>query len=131
MSVAAAASAHSRRVTRLYRQALKTLFDYCEDRPLWISEGFALRKQFDQNKHLTDQRAIEKVVAAAEKKLAELKHPMPYILPTEPGGTMYQRYPNNGKGVQDDACRIPPSFITPEVLERLVNNDPSLIPGRS
>ena len=44
---------------------------------------------------------------------------------------MYQRYPNNGKGAQDDACRIPPSFITPEVLERLVNNDPSLIPGRN
>ena len=50
---------------------------------------------------------IEKVTAAGEAKLIEMAHPDPYNSPTNPGGSKYQRYPNNGLGFSPEVCRIP------------------------
>ena len=71
-------SAHVKRVTCLYRHGLKNLQNHCVHRDLFIEQGFALRAEFDANKHVKDSRLIEKIVSAGEAKLAQYLHPDPY-----------------------------------------------------
>mmetsp|Transcript_46601 Transcript_46601/g.77030 ORF Transcript_46601/g.77030 Transcript_46601/m.77030 type:complete len:105 (-) Transcript_46601:332-646(-) len=101
---------HVQRVQRLYRRSLKNLLNWCVHRDLWIEEGFKLRAEFDANKHLADARHIEKIVSAGEAKLLEYKHPDPYTIPTDFGGSKYMRYHANGKGYPEEVCEIPAYF---------------------
>ena len=71
-------TAHTQRVTRLYRAGLKNLLNWCVHRDLWISEAFKLQAEFRANKSIKDPRLIEKLVSDGEAKLAEYAHPDPY-----------------------------------------------------
>jgi len=79
-------------------------------RDLFIQESLLLRARFDSNKDLKNPTLIEKVVLDGEAELKEYTHPAPYRINTMPGGTKYQRYPNNGLGYPPEVCAIPPWF---------------------
>ena len=52
-------TAHQIRVTRLYRHCLKNLQNWTVHRELFVTEGFAMREQFERNRALTDARLVE------------------------------------------------------------------------
>ncbi|KAF9436381.1 hypothetical protein BGZ76_004112 [Entomortierella beljakovae] len=83
--------AHRRLVQSLYRRSLKTAQDWYIDTNLFRRKAVELRMQFDANKNLTQPRQIAQAVRTAERQLEELRHPDPYIAPTAPGGTKFER----------------------------------------
>ncbi|CAH6718841.1 hypothetical protein CLIB1444_01S15698 [[Candida] jaroonii] len=83
--------ANSKRVTGLFRQALRTAFDHSIKWELYRAETIKIRKQFDANKSVSDPQLLEELIKKTEDKLQEWKHPDPYITPQRPGGTKYQR----------------------------------------
>ena len=95
---------------RLYRSGLKNIMDWTVQRELFISEGFALRAEFDANKHVSDPYMVEKLVSAGEERLAYHAHPDPYTIPTAPGGSKYMRHPGNGLGPAAEIIGIPSYF---------------------
>ena len=107
MSTKVLAASHSLRVTRLYRASLKNLLNWTVWREMWIEKAFELRAEFDANKHVTDPKQLERIMTAAEARLAEFRHPDPYVLNHMPGGTKYQRYPRNGLGLPPEVCALP------------------------
>lgn len=89
--------ANTKRVTSLFRKALRTAFDQSLKFDLYRQETILIRSQFEANKHILDPKELEQVLTLARAKLAELAHPDPYIPPSRPGGTKYERnlpYPN-------------------------------------
>ncbi|CAK7906446.1 hypothetical protein CAAN1_30S00254 [[Candida] anglica] len=83
--------ANSKRVAGLFRQALRTCFDHSVKFEVYRAESLKIKKQFVANQKIEDPETLEKVIRATEAKLAEWKHPDPYIPPCRPGGTKYQR----------------------------------------
>lgn len=83
--------ANSKRVASLFRQALRTAFDHSMKFEVYRAEQNKIRKLFDANKKIDDEATLEKVIKSTESKLAQWKHPDPYIPPCRPGGTKYQR----------------------------------------
>ena len=94
---------HKQRVLKLYRDSLKHLLSWTGCRAIWREQAVLLRERFDENKYLTDRTQIQKVLEEGEKLFQENRHPQPYIFPTAPNGSKWERY-------------IPPS---PSVLEML------------
>jgi len=90
-------------VKLLYRNICKTLFDYSSSRAVWGEFIKEARDSFEANKNLTDDAEIEKKIKAAEQWLIDYKHPDPYRVPTNPGGSKFQR-------------NVPPDL---EVVEKL------------
>lgn len=83
--------ANSRRVASLFRQALRTAFDSSLKFDAYREETLKIRAQFEANKHVNSPEELERIIARTKEKLAEWKHPDPYIPPCRPGGTKYQR----------------------------------------
>ncbi|ODV77669.1 uncharacterized protein CANTADRAFT_92085 [Suhomyces tanzawaensis NRRL Y-17324] len=83
--------ANSKRVASLFRQALRTAFDSSLKFDAYRKETIKIRAQFEANKTVNDPSELEKIIQATQGKLAEWKHPDPYITPCRPGGTKYQR----------------------------------------
>lgn len=81
---------HAQRVTRLYRNSLRTSRDWIIDYELWVKDAENIQALFrvNKNKSVTEGRFL------AEKGLAELfkrRHPEPYIPIYAPGSSSYQR----------------------------------------
>ena len=127
-------SAHVIRVKKLYRHGLKCLHNWTVHRDLYISKGFELRAEFDAQKLVTNPSVVEKLVSDGEAKLVTYAHPSPYTralppahtarmrrthcgnhhaprslasVPTMPGGTKYQRHPNNNLGWSPEVRNSP------------------------
>lgn len=83
--------ANSKRVASLFRTALRTAFDSSLKFDAYRNETIKIRAQFDANKNIANPNELESVIAKSQQKLAEWKHPDPYITPGRPGGTKYQR----------------------------------------
>ncbi|ORZ16125.1 hypothetical protein BCR41DRAFT_353574 [Lobosporangium transversale] len=83
--------AHRRLVQSLYKRSLKTAQDWYIDTNLFRRKAVELRMQFEANKNLRHPRQIAQAVQEAERQLKELRHPDPYIAPTAPGGTKFER----------------------------------------
>lgn len=82
------------RVMRLYRQCLRTAFDWSWNRDAWyddvsqslwrcshdsfLSQAKDIRQRFEENKELVDLNQIDRVIAAGEAELLEKRHPDPY-----------------------------------------------------
>ncbi|XP_047128757.1 uncharacterized protein LOC124809141 isoform X1 [Hydra vulgaris] len=94
---------HKQRVLKLYRDSLKHLLSWTGSRLIWREQAVLLRERFDANKHLTDRSQIQKVLEEGEKLFNENRHPQPYIFPSAPYGSKWER-------------NIPPP---PSVLEML------------
>jgi NADH dehydrogenase (ubiquinone) 1 beta subcomplex subunit 9 len=60
-------------------------------RPELREKSMIIRTLFDNNKHLTNLKEIEKVLAHTEYLLAAYHHPQPYISMSAPGGTKFER----------------------------------------
>lgn len=83
--------ANTVRVSSLFRQALRTAFDCSLKFDAYRAETIKIRKQFESNRNISNPTDLEEVIKKTEAKLAEWKHPDPYIPPLRPGGTKYQR----------------------------------------
>lgn len=83
--------ANTKRVSSLFRQALRTAFDHSLKFDLYRAQTINIRSQFEANKHVSNPEELEGLIKATEAKLKEWKHPDPYIPPCRPGGTKYQR----------------------------------------
>ncbi|CAD1813406.1 Complex 1 protein (LYR family) protein [Candida parapsilosis] len=83
--------ANTKRVSSLFRQALRTAFDHSLKFDLYRAQTINIRSQFDANKHVSNAEELEHLIKLTEAKLKEWKHPDPYIPPCRPGGTKYQR----------------------------------------
>ncbi|KAG0250896.1 hypothetical protein BG011_007992 [Mortierella polycephala] len=82
---------HRRLIQSLYKRSLKTAQDWYIDTSLFRRKAVELRMEFDAKKNLRHPRQIAQAIQDAERQLAELRHPDPYIAPTAPGGTKFER----------------------------------------
>ncbi|KAG7661903.1 uncharacterized protein J8A68_004570 [[Candida] subhashii] len=83
--------ANSKRIASMFRRALRTAFDHSMKFSVYRQTTIQIRQQFETNKDIRDPQELERVIEAAEAKLAHWKHPDPYIPPSRPGGTKWQR----------------------------------------
>jgi NADH dehydrogenase (ubiquinone) 1 beta subcomplex subunit 9 len=90
----------------LYRRALKTSLDWAVHRDVWRGQALYIRRLFEAQRDVKDfksqrvrRRVLAHRVADAAQALVEetehilqtWKHPEPYIPPTAPGGTKFER----------------------------------------
>ncbi|KAH8915044.1 hypothetical protein BT69DRAFT_1357063 [Atractiella rhizophila] len=83
--------AHRRYVQHLYRRALKGSLNWYIRHDEWRIKALHIRAMFEQNRQVRDPRAVAKLLAEAEKEVAKWDHPDPYIVPSFPGGTKWER----------------------------------------
>ncbi|TAQ84612.1 hypothetical protein B7494_g7075 [Chlorociboria aeruginascens] len=90
-------------VSSLYRRSLKLSLDWAVHRYLWRGQALYIRSLFEANKNITDPRQQRAGCLEIFKALLEKwKHPDPYIPPTAPGGSKYER-------------NLPPPLLGPPV----------------
>ncbi|KAJ7930120.1 hypothetical protein B0H13DRAFT_2310150 [Mycena leptocephala] len=85
------ASVHRQYVQSLYRRRLKNSLDWTIRRDVWRAKAMEIRAEFEHNRNVKDPRQLAQILEQAEAKLAGWKHPDPYIPPTAPGGTKWER----------------------------------------
>lgn len=83
--------ANTKRVSSLFRQALRTAFNSSLKFDSYRRETIKIRQQFEAERHVADVNELHNLIKKAELKLQEWKHPDPYIPPCRPGGTKYER----------------------------------------
>ncbi|KAJ7498587.1 hypothetical protein FB451DRAFT_1202396 [Mycena latifolia] len=84
-------SVHRQYVQSLYKRRLKNSLDWTISRHEWRAKAMQIRAEFEVNRHVKDPRELARVLEEAEAKLAAWKHPDPYIPPTAPNGTKWER----------------------------------------
>lgn len=75
----------------LYRRSLKLALDWSVHRDVWRGQALYIRSLFEKNRAVTDPRLQRALLKETEKLLEKWKHPDPYIPPTAPGGSKYER----------------------------------------
>jgi len=85
------ALAHRARVMDLYRNSLRTCLSWAVDREVFFAEAEKIRTRFDENKNISDFAVALDKVKKGEAELAGYAHPDMYTIPTNPGGSKYQR----------------------------------------
>ena len=75
----------------LYRRSLKLALDWSVHRYLWRGQALYIRSLFEKNRNVTNPRQQRALLKETEKLLENWKHPDPYIHPTAPGGSKYER----------------------------------------
>ncbi|XP_044715462.1 complex 1 protein (LYR family) domain-containing protein [Hirsutella rhossiliensis] len=75
----------------LYRRSLKLALDWAVQRQLWRGQALYIRSLFEANRNVSDPRQQRALLSETEKLLDSWKHPDPYIPPTAPGGSKYER----------------------------------------
>lgn len=75
----------------LYRRSLRLALDWAVQRQLWRGQALYIRSLFEANRHVTDPRQQRALLSETEKLLSGWKHPDPYVPPTAPGGSKYER----------------------------------------
>ena len=83
--------ANRRYVMSLYKRCLKLSLDWIIRRDIWRSEAIEIRQMFDANRNMNDPRQLKILLGKAEATLASLRHPDPYVFPTAPGGSKFER----------------------------------------
>ncbi|KAF8806324.1 LNS2-domain-containing protein [Phlegmacium glaucopus] len=84
-------SAHRLYVKSLYKRYLTNALDWTIRRDIWRGQAMQIRAEFEKNRNVHDPRALASILQKAEADLANMKHPDPYIPPTAPGGTKWER----------------------------------------
>jgi NADH dehydrogenase (ubiquinone) 1 beta subcomplex subunit 9 len=75
----------------LYRRSLKLALDWSVHRHLWRGQAVYIRSLFENNRDVSDPRLQRTLLKETEKLFEKWKHPDPYIHPTAPGGSKYER----------------------------------------
>jgi len=83
--------AHTHLVKTLYRQIIKLQLHWIIDLTRWRGEALATRRLFESSRDLKDPNEIAAKVKEAQHWLKEHWHPEPYAIPTQQGGSSYQR----------------------------------------
>ncbi|KAM9886995.1 hypothetical protein OXX80_013969 [Metschnikowia pulcherrima] len=83
--------ANTKRVSSLFRRALRIAFDSNLKFDAYRQETIRIRSLFEANKKISDPNELENVIATTRAKLVEYAHPDPYIPPLRPGGSKYER----------------------------------------
>ncbi|KAL0631292.1 hypothetical protein Q9L58_009844 [Maublancomyces gigas] len=78
-------------VCSLYRRSLKTAFSWADGRVMYRITALNIRDMFEANRHTTDPRLQRALLQNTEDALERWKHPDPYLPPTAPGGSKYER----------------------------------------
>ncbi|KAJ3569094.1 hypothetical protein NP233_g5281 [Leucocoprinus birnbaumii] len=84
-------SAHRIYVKSLYKRYLTNSLDWTINRPLWREQALLIRAEFEKNRDVSDPRALAEILEKAERELVRRRHPDPYIAPSFPGGTKWER----------------------------------------
>ncbi|KAF9450650.1 NDUFB9, NADH-ubiquinone oxidoreductase [Macrolepiota fuliginosa MF-IS2] len=84
-------SAHRLYVKSLYKRYLTNSLDWTINRPLWREQALLIRAEFEKNRDVTDPRTLAQILEKAERDLVAKRHPDPYIAPSFPGGTKWER----------------------------------------
>ncbi|KAJ7229419.1 hypothetical protein B0H12DRAFT_1147781 [Mycena haematopus] len=84
-------TAHRQYVQSLYKRRLKNSLDWTIRRDIWREKAMAIRAEFERHRDVKDPRQLAHIFQQSEAKLAAWKHPDPYIAPTAPGGTKWER----------------------------------------
>ncbi|KAF8555372.1 NDUFB9, NADH-ubiquinone oxidoreductase [Imleria badia] len=91
MSSPSFSAVHKSYVKSLYRRMLKNELDWVVRRDIWRGRAMVIRAEFERNRDVHDPRALAEILQKAEADLAAKLHPDPYIPPTMPGGTKWER----------------------------------------
>ncbi|CAO1621215.1 unnamed protein product [Parajaminaea phylloscopi] len=83
--------AHRSYVKSLYKRFLKNELDWVIRRDIWRDRAIEIRAEFERNRHIRNPRELAQVLDAAEKRLADVRHPDPYKPPLGEDGTKWQR----------------------------------------
>ncbi|KAL5597067.1 uncharacterized protein BROUX77_007015 [Berkeleyomyces rouxiae] len=75
----------------LYRRSLKLALDWAVHRHIWRGQALYIRSLFEANRSINNPRQQRALLSETEKLLEQWKHPEPYIPPTAPGGSKYER----------------------------------------
>jgi NADH dehydrogenase (ubiquinone) 1 beta subcomplex subunit 9 len=75
----------------LYRRSLRLALDWTVERQLWRGQAVYIRSLFEANRTVNDPRYQRALLSETESLLRSWKHPDPYIVPTAPGGSKYER----------------------------------------
>jgi len=75
----------------LYRRSLKLSLDWAVHRHLWRGQALYIRSLFEANRRIDEPRQQRALLKETEKLLDRWKHPDPYLPPTAPGGSKYER----------------------------------------
>ncbi|KAK7529192.1 hypothetical protein BKA81DRAFT_411385 [Phyllosticta paracitricarpa] len=78
-------------VCSLYRRSLKLSLSWAVHRHLWRGQALYIRSLFEDKKNVTDPRLVKDLLKETEDLLEHWKHPDPYVPPTAPGGSKYER----------------------------------------
>ncbi|KAK9462672.1 uncharacterized protein V1516DRAFT_670854 [Lipomyces oligophaga] len=89
--MASAQSIYAPQVYSMYRRALRTSLSWTIRRDIWRQEALEIRAAFEKNKEVSDPRMIKQLISDGEAKLRANRHPDPYIPPSRPGGSKYER----------------------------------------
>ncbi|KAF9031788.1 hypothetical protein BDZ89DRAFT_984423 [Hymenopellis radicata] len=91
MSTSTFSAAHRLYVKSLYKRMLTNELNWIVDRRIWRAKAMDIRAEFDRNRNVHDPRALAVILERAEAKLAQDKHPDPYIPPMMANGTKWER----------------------------------------
>ncbi|KAF9226905.1 hypothetical protein BS17DRAFT_728864 [Gyrodon lividus] len=91
MSATQFSAVHRSYVKSLYRRMLKNELDWVVRRDIWRGRAQLIRAEFERNRNIHEPRALAQIFEKAEAQLAKRLHPDPYIPPTMPGGTKWER----------------------------------------
>ncbi|KAK9480258.1 hypothetical protein V1514DRAFT_325901 [Lipomyces japonicus] len=91
MSAITASTEHLAQVSSIYRRSLRLSLNWAVRRDIWRREALAIRARFEANKNVTDPRQVTVLLQSAEAELDANRHPDPYIPPSRPGGSKYER----------------------------------------
>ncbi|MCJ1298522.1 hypothetical protein MMC08_001312 [Hypocenomyce scalaris] len=78
-------------ISSLYRRCLKLSLDWAVHRYIWRGQALYIRSLFEANKDVREPRQQRILFEEAEALLEKWKHPEPYIPPTAPGGSKFER----------------------------------------
>jgi len=86
-------AAHRFYVKSLYKRFLVNSLNWTIRRDTWREHALMIRAEFERNRNVHDPRALAAILSEAEARLASFAHPDPYIVPSFPGGTKWERNP--------------------------------------
>lgn len=84
-------SAHTLYVKKLYRKSLKLVSDWYWQVDEARAKALIVRHMFEENRDLVSPQEIVESLQRTEHMLALYAHPQPYIRPSAPGGSKWER----------------------------------------
>ncbi|TIB00727.1 hypothetical protein E3P94_01970 [Wallemia ichthyophaga] len=121
-------ASHRIYVKSLYKRYLKQGLDWYIRRDLWRDYAIEIRAKFEANRNITNPRQLAKVLEHFEERLANRKHPDPYIPVLMPGGskvTLKKLFPYKPPELAIDHLIIGGGVVGLAVAQKLAERFPT------